>query len=80
MPEWIWAIVIGVVVFGLVGTIWYTHEFHDQERNRHLWDQIGRDSDSGMRKTVHDTANECLANRGDIRDLERRVTRLEDDV
>jgi hypothetical protein len=49
------------------------HETHDKERIESIWDQIGRDSKSGMREIVHKCAN--ALNR--VRDLERRVNRLE---
>jgi hypothetical protein len=73
MPEWLWALVIGAVVLGLVATVWRMHETHDKERIESLWDQIGRDSKSGMREIVHKCANALTR----LRDVERRVGRLE---
>ena len=73
MPEWLWALIIGAVVLGLLGTVWRMHETHDRERIESIWDQIGRDSKSGMREIVHKCANAI----GRVRDLERRVNRLE---
>lgn len=77
MPEWAWAIVIGVVVIGLVGVIWRSHESHDRERNEVLWDQIGRDSEHGMRKIVHESANRLSEVVPTSRDHERRLERIE---
>jgi hypothetical protein len=73
VPEWLWALIIGAVVLGLLATVWRMHETHDRERIESLWDQIGRDSKSGMREIVHKCANALSR----IRDLERRVGRLE---
>jgi heme A synthase len=73
VPEWLWALVVGVVVIGLVAYIWRTHEERDRERSEHIWDQIGRDSKSGMREIVHKCANALTR----LRDVERRVGRLE---
>jgi hypothetical protein len=73
MPEWLWALAIGAVVLGLVTTVWRMHETHDKERNEHIWDQIGRDSRSGMREILHKCANALTR----LRDVERRVGRLE---
>jgi hypothetical protein len=73
VPEWLWALIIGAVVLGLVTTVWRMHETHDKERNEHIWDQIGRDSRSGMREILHKCANALTR----LRDVERRVGRLE---
>ena len=73
MPEWAWALAIGVIVVGLVATVWRMHETHDRERIESIWDQIGRDSKSGMREIVHRCANALMR----VRDVERRVGRLE---
>ncbi len=73
MPEWLWALIIGAVVLGLAATVWRMHETHDKERIESLWDQIGRDSKSGMREIVHKCANALTR----VRDVERRVNRLE---
>lgn len=73
MPEWLWALIIGAVVLSLVATVWRMHEAQDRERIESIWDQIGRDSKSGMREIVHKCANALSR----VRDIERRVGRLE---
>jgi len=77
MPEWLLPILVGVVLVGLAAYIWHAHDEHDRERFDKLWDQIGRDSDHGMRKTVHKSANVLDALSKEIPDLERRLDRLE---
>jgi hypothetical protein len=77
MPEWLWALVIGAVVLGLVATVWRMHENHDRERNNAVWDQLGRSSEEGMRKIVHDSANRLSEVVPVSRELERRVDRIE---
>lgn len=77
MPEWLWGVLIGVIVVGLIGVIWHAHERHNQERINAIWDQIGRDSESGMRRTVHASASEVLGNRGEIREIKERLDKLE---
>lgn len=76
MPDWIYPILVGAG-FTLLALIWRTHENHDKERDEHIWDQVGRDSESGMRKTVHASANECMGNRGNITELGKRIDRIE---
>jgi hypothetical protein len=61
----------------LVGVVWRMHENHDRERNEVLWDQIGRDSEHGMRKIVHDSANRLSEVVPVSRELERRMEKLE---
>lgn len=73
MPEWLWALIVGAIVLSLVATVWRMHETHDRERIESVWDQIGRDSKSGMREIVHKCANALSR----LRDIERRVNRLE---
>lgn len=77
MPEWMWSIAVGVVVVGLLGVVWRAHETRDEERNERLWDQVGRDSESGMRKITHLCANEITAQKGDIREAGKRLDRIE---
>lgn len=77
MPDWLQLILIGSVILGLVAYVWRTHENHDQERNRALWDQIGRDSKSGMRYAVHETYNRSISNHDAIESLKERIDRLE---
>ena len=78
--EWVYPIIVGVLLT-LLGYIW--KQMTDKvdairaecrERDDALWDQIGRDSYSGMRMMVHSTAGHTEA----ICDLDRRVTKLED--
>lgn len=77
MPEWLWALVIGAVVLGLVATVWRAHENHDRERIESIWDQIGRDSKSGMREIVHESANRLSEVVPTSREHERRIARIE---
>lgn len=73
MPEWLLQLLVVLGVVGLGGYIWRMHENHDQERNENLWDQVGRSSNEGMRKDVHDVGN--LRTR--LVDAERRLEALE---
>lgn len=77
MPEWLLAILVGGVIVGLAGLVWRAHEARDNERFKDIWDQIGRDSQSGMRKTCHDAYNLALGNRGLIERLEDQVKKRE---
>jgi hypothetical protein len=77
MPEWVQMLLIGTVILGLVAYVWRMHENHDQERIRIIWDQIGRDSESGMRRVVHDTHNKVSLNHDAIERAEDRLDRLE---
>ena len=72
------AIVIGVAA-GLVGVIWKQmndkikeHKDDCDKSISALWDQIGRDSNSGMRNKVHNSTP-----MGAHMELERRVDALE---
>lgn len=76
MPEWLYPILLGAG-FTLFAFIWRTHENHDKERDDRIWDQVGRDSESGMRRTVHATANLCTGYHGEIMDMKGRLERLE---
>lgn len=51
----------------------------DANRNEieKLWDQIGRDSESGMRKMVHRTATVCQRADMKVDELGRRVQNIE---
>ena len=77
MPEWLQQVLFGSGLLGLLAYAWRTHELHDRERNEHIWDQIGRDSHSGMRQRVHHTANVADASVKEIDELRRRVEQLE---
>jgi hypothetical protein len=77
MPDWLQLILIGTVILGLVGYVWRTHEHHDQERDDKLWDQIGRSSEEGMRKVVHDNHGADYGHVLEISELKRRVEHLE---
>jgi len=79
MPEWLLPILIGVVIVGLAGLIWRAHEKRDEERFTDLWNQIGRDSKSGMREVVHKTANQMSWVAPELEDLKERLERLERD-
>lgn len=71
-----WLTVLGVAVT-LIGIVWRAHETRDNERFNALWDQVGKSSEEGMRRTVHASANLCQGHVGEIRDLKEQVGRLE---
>lgn len=77
MPEWLQLILVGTIIVGLVGAIWRAHENHDRERNAAIWDQMGRSSEEGMRKIVHDSANRLSEVVPTSREHERRIARIE---
>jgi hypothetical protein len=79
MPEWLLQTLVLAGLIGLAAAIWRAHEKRDEERFNALWDQIGRDSKSGMREVVHRTANEMSWVEPEVDDLKARVERLEDD-
>jgi hypothetical protein len=77
--EWLYGLV-GVAFLGLVGLVWNLlndkikeHKDHCDDEIKRLWDQIGRDSFSGMRKIVHEEAGSHVA----IMELDKRVDVLE---
>jgi hypothetical protein len=76
--EWLYGLV-GVAFLGLVGLVWSLlndkikeHKDHCDEEVKRLWDQIGRDSNSGMRHKVHNSAP-----MSSVAHLETRVYALE---
>jgi hypothetical protein len=76
--EWLYGLV-GVAFLGLVGLVWSLlndkikeHKDHCDDEIKRLWDQIGRDSNSGMRHKVHNSAP-----MGSVAQLETRVYALE---
>lgn len=75
MPEWLLQTLVVAGLIGLAASIWRAHEKRDEERFNDVWNQIGRDSNSGMRKKVHDTPSLALK----LDDLKERVERLEDE-
>jgi len=77
MPDWLYAILVGGSIVGLLGLVWRMHENHDIERNKVIWDQIGRSSEEGMRNIVHESANRLSELVPTSRELERRVERIE---
>jgi hypothetical protein len=77
MPEWLWSIIVGVGLLGLIAYAWRAHADHDDERNSALWNQIGRDSLSGMRGVLHRTNNIADGSVKEIDELRRRIDQLE---
>lgn len=76
--EWLWGL-IGAAFLGLVGIVWslLNGKLDDirrecKERDDAIWDQIGRDSESGMRYKVHNAVPN-----GEFVLLEKRVDDLE---
>lgn len=61
MPEWLLVVIALAPLVGiLAGVIWkqlndkiMAHKDHCDEEIEKLWNQIGKDSFSGMRRTVH---------------------------
>lgn len=62
--------IVAGLLLALIGVIWTQLNAKIDA----LWDQIGRDSHSGMRKTLHDTANEAQL----IEAMDMRIKRFED--
>lgn len=77
MPDWLIPLGIGVLIVGLVGAIWRAHENHDRERIDDVWNQIGRSSEEGMRKVVHESVNRVYEMVLAHREAERRIARIE---
>lgn len=75
------AIALIGVLFGLsvalVVAIWKAHEQHDERRDKAIWDQIGRDSQSGMRHTVHQSANMIQNHESEIDGMKRVIEKIE---
>lgn len=76
--EWFYGL-IGVAFLGLIGIVWNMlnekirdHKADCEKATAALWDQVGRDSLSGMRFMVHNATP-----MGDHVDLESRVDKLE---
>jgi hypothetical protein len=87
MPEWVLplASILILIFTALVGVIWKL--LNDRidaikrmllERIEALWDQIGRDSHSGMRKTTHDAHSLATQHVSLIGAIVERVKRLEE--
>lgn len=75
MPEWLPLVVtVNLAVLGAMGRIiWGLLN----RRIESLLDQIGRNTQSGMRKTTHDAYNLGLANKGELAGIEDRIARVE---
>lgn len=56
------------------GFLWWRHI---ESRFDSLWDTLGRDSQSGTRKKAHDADATSKWNDSMLKDLKRRVERLE---
>lgn len=72
--------IVATILLGLIAVVWNmlndkinSNREECEERDQRLWDQIGRDSYSGMRKMVHGMEGNTQA----LIDLDRRVDRLE---
>lgn len=66
------AIIVGIVS-ALVGVVWWQLNSKIDRELELLWNQVGRDSNSGMRPAFHDMQNVKARTEG----LGERVTRLE---
>ncbi len=79
LVDWLYAL-IGAAFLALIGVIWtlVQKQFADirrecSERDEMLWNQVGRDSFSGMRKIVH-AQDGCMQA---FVELDKRVDMLE---
>lgn len=72
--------IVATALFGLIGIVWSmlndkinANRAECEERDKRIWEQVGRDSFSGMRKIVHaqDGVHELAM------ELDRRVDALE---
>jgi len=79
MPEWLLQTLVVAGLVGLATVVWRAHEQRDEERFNAIWDQIGRDSKSGMREIVHRTANEMSWVVPELDEVKERVTKIEDE-
>lgn len=71
---WAWVpALIGAAFFALAGVVWKLLNDKIERNDKALWDQIGRDSNSGMRVHVHDVIN-VKSNQQYLHD---RIERLE---
>jgi hypothetical protein len=78
MPEWLLQTLVVAGLVSLAAAIWRAHEKRDEERFEDLWNQVGRDSKSGMREVVHRTSNEMSWVAPELEELKERVVRLEE--
>jgi hypothetical protein len=87
MPEWLWSIVVGIALAGLVSALYglAVRRIDEQasalgksidERFDALWNQIGRDSQSGMRGDVHKIGSLQQT----LEWFDKRITKLENGV
>jgi hypothetical protein len=77
--EWLYGFVGAAFLAGM-GVIWKMHkdaiariERDCEERDKRIWDQIGHDSHSGMRRDLHAMHGIPEA----VIELDRRVSRIE---
>lgn len=73
-----WALGMGLpIVVALLGVVWKLLAARIDAVEKSIWDQIGRDSNSGMRKHVHDSANMVSRVTPELGEHARRLERLE---
>lgn len=77
--DWLYGL-IGIAFLGLIGIVWNQmnekmreHKADCDKEIAKVWDQLGRDSFSGMRKIVHEEAGCHIA----VMELDKRVDVLE---
>lgn len=72
MPPWLQVTlpIVAGILLAMIAVIWRLLN----DRIDAIWNQLGRSSQEGMRKTLHDTANETQR----IEALDIRIRRFED--
>lgn len=70
--DWLYATIAGVII-ALIGVIWKMLNDKIERYDKALWNQVGRDSFSGMRKMVHEESGTARA----FMEVDKRVDRLE---
>lgn len=81
---WVALGIFVTIVLALLGVIWtlLNDRINDRatsldDRIEALWDQVGRSSEEGMRKTVHKSSNACTQHELAISEHGRRFGSIE---
>lgn len=75
MPVWLQVTlpIVAGLILALIGVIWTQLNAKIDREKDALWNQIGRSSQEGMRRTLHDVANTAQI----VESLADRMERLE---